>query len=119
MRQGFNRNQNSQNMRDVWMSSATHDRTAFQLTLANAALHLANRTGETETTESIGYYTIAARMTEQRLQSPDDSISDGVIVTVLGFACHDVSNISLNIIVFHFDTTCSMLFRMLLDGNST
>jgi hypothetical protein len=86
---GFERKGRHQ-MRDVWMTMATTDRGAFHLTLANAALFLAAKNGEIETAESIEHYTAAVRATEQQLQDPHDSVSDGVIGSVLGFASHDV-----------------------------
>jgi hypothetical protein len=77
-------------MRDVWMTMATTDSGAFHLTLANAALFLNAKSGEIETAESIGHYTAAVRVTERQLQNSQDSVSDGIISSVLGFASYDV-----------------------------
>jgi hypothetical protein len=116
---GFNRNENKQNMRHVWMSFAINDKTAFYLTLANASLHLATRAGDIETAESISHYTIAAKITEQRLHDSNDGISEGMIVTVLGFACHDVRSYFPITSISVTNTTCSILLATIIDGPFT
>jgi hypothetical protein len=69
------------------------DKSAFHLTMANAAMFFGKEIGCTnaETAESMKYYTISLRSINKRLLDPIDSISEGVMGTVLGFVCHDVS----------------------------
>jgi hypothetical protein len=78
---------------EVWFTIGIADRSAFHLTMANAAMLFDMETGtkSAETTESTKYYTASLRSINKRLQDPVDGISEGVIGTVLGFACHDVS----------------------------
>jgi len=47
----------------------------------------------TETTEAIALSTEAIRSVNRRLTDPTLSISDGVIITILAFACHAVSDL--------------------------
>jgi hypothetical protein len=79
-------------MRNIWMTITMTERSAFHLTLANSALFLTAEINKRiiENAESIDHYTMAVKLTEKRLQDPIDAISEGVIGTVLGFACHDV-----------------------------
>jgi hypothetical protein len=62
--------------------------------MANAALFFGAETGDqdAETAESVKYYTMSLHSVTRRLQDPVDGVSEGVMGTVLGFACHDVSS---------------------------
>ncbi|RFU24341.1 hypothetical protein B7463_g11997, partial [Scytalidium lignicola] len=78
-------------MRAIWITIGMSDTSAFHLTLSSASLTLAQKCNQAagETTESINYYTTAAHTISERLQDPVDSTSDGVVGTILGFACLD------------------------------
>jgi hypothetical protein len=80
-------------MRVTWITIGMSDSSAFNLTLASASVALAQESNPAarETIESMKYYTTSIRALKQRLQDPVDSTSDGVISTILGFACLDVS----------------------------
>jgi hypothetical protein len=72
-----------------------NDATAFNLSLANAALFYDQRTRTStfkyeNSVECLTYYGKCLREISKRLGSSDDSVSDGVIMTVLGLLCHDV-----------------------------
>jgi topoisomerase IA-like protein len=68
------------------------DDTAFNITLAHASNMLAQsrNEGKGETREALQYYTSAMQAVSKRLQDDKDGTSDGVIGTILGFACLDV-----------------------------
>jgi hypothetical protein len=68
------------------------DESAFYLTMANAAVLFGRETGsrEAQTNEAMKYYTKSLQSVSKRLQDPVDSVSEGVLGTVLGFVCHDV-----------------------------
>jgi hypothetical protein len=82
----------------IWFTVGMIDRSAFQLTLGNAAYCFNKETnlyrGEVfeggETEESMKFYTMAMESVKRRLRDPVDGISEGVIGSVMGFACHDV-----------------------------
>ncbi|KIW83801.1 hypothetical protein Z517_03047 [Fonsecaea pedrosoi CBS 271.37] len=80
--------------RNEWFAMAVIDRTAFYLSLANAALFFHQMTerkgceyGDFE--ESSKYLSLCLNGVAQRLERETHQISDGVITTVLGFLCHD------------------------------
>jgi hypothetical protein len=91
----------------IWFTVGMIDKSAFQLTLGNAAYCFNRETGlysgevfdSGETEESMKFYTQAMESVKKRLRDPIDGVSEGVIGSVLGFACHDVrillSSISL------------------------
>jgi hypothetical protein len=71
------------------------DTSAYYLSLANAALFLNCRTNNggleySDSVESSSYYTKCLSQLAHRLLNKEESISEGVITTVLGFLCHDV-----------------------------
>ena len=75
---------------------ALTDATAFQLCMANAAMFMAQRQQpemyQYETcTEALEYYGKTLGQLTKRLEDSNDCTSTGVITTVLGFICHDVS----------------------------
>ena len=75
------------------------DSSAFYLSLANAALFV-NRLDQqgyleySDSVESAKYYSECLNQITQRLASRTESLSQGVITTVLGFLCHDVRYLS-------------------------
>lgn len=69
------------------------DPTAFFVTLANASRGLSRMQHPTEPKESreaIVFYTHSIQSLQKRLQMPVDGLSQGVIISVLEFAYHDV-----------------------------
>jgi hypothetical protein len=71
------------------------DRSAFYLSLANAALFFNQMTKHgsfeySDCPESSKYYSECLNQVTRRLGSRTESVSEGVITTVLGFICHDV-----------------------------
>jgi hypothetical protein len=79
---------------DVWFTLSMSDESTFQITLANAAVIYGADAGDkqSETAESIKCYNMSLQSVNKRLLDPVDSVSEGVMGTVLGFACHDVSS---------------------------
>jgi len=85
----------------IWFTVGMTDKSAFQLTLGNAAycfnketsLYKGERFEHGETEESMSFYTAAMESVKSRLRDPIDGVSEGVIGSVLGFACHDVSGL--------------------------
>lgn len=83
--------------RVVWFTMAITDRSAFNLLLANAALCLDQMKKPDsfeygKCRESLTYYGACVAQVIQRLGDKDESASEGVIATVLGLICHDVSS---------------------------
>lgn len=81
--------------RRIWLTMSLTDPAAFHLTLANAAMFLDQHTHTSDfkyekSTECLTYYGKCVRQITERLGSIDDSVSEGVITTVLGLLCHDV-----------------------------
>lgn len=75
---------------------AVFDSTACKLVMANAVVFLdqtwrSSSSAFDATAESAKYYTQSCKELSLRLSDPGDRFSDGVIATVLGFLCHDVS----------------------------
>jgi hypothetical protein len=74
---------------------AVVDCTAFYLSLANAALFFNQMTlhkgsEHSDFEESSKYLSLCLNQVADRLKQGSDSVSEGVITTVLGFLCHDV-----------------------------
>ncbi|KAF2672871.1 hypothetical protein BT63DRAFT_138760 [Microthyrium microscopicum] len=69
------------------------DSSALNLTLATAALAISRRFNYKieDSTECLTYYTASLQEINQRLQDPKESASDGVVGTILGFACFDTN----------------------------
>lgn len=87
----------------IWFAVGMIDKSPFQLMLGNAAYCFHKETGlyrgevfdRGETEESMGFYTQAMESVRRRLRDPVDGVGEGVIGTVLGFACHDACVSSL------------------------
>jgi hypothetical protein len=86
------RNGNFRPFRDCWFPIAMLDAAAFHQVLSNSALQLASlkAEGTQETVESMRYHTRAIESVQQRISDPVLGITDGIIVTIIAFACHDV-----------------------------
>lgn len=79
-----------------WFATAIADRCSFYLCLANGAMfyHQMIEGGSFEYSdydESAKYFSNCTGLLAQRLGHRQDGVSEGVITTVLGFLCHDVS----------------------------
>jgi hypothetical protein len=82
--------------RRLFVTLAIFDSSARSLVMANAAVFLgqewrSSRDAFAFTPEAADYYSQSCKELSVRLGDPVDRISDGVITTVLGFLCHDVS----------------------------
>jgi hypothetical protein len=79
---------------EMWMTTSMSDISAFQITVANAALYYAAGAGDRlqETPESLMHYNMSVQSVNRRLQDPVDGVSEGLIGAVIGFACHDVGS---------------------------
>ncbi|KAI1394012.1 uncharacterized protein F4822DRAFT_33595 [Hypoxylon trugodes] len=93
--------------RFLWLSMGLSDAAAWNITLANAALY---RGMDAETkklkkpeyissVDAMKWYTLSLASITERLQTPDDSDTEGLVVAVTGFVCHDSS-------VGNFDRYC-------------
>jgi hypothetical protein len=67
------------------------DPAGFRQILCSSAMHMSRLRGEAESTEAIDFSTHAIQSVNRRLMDPVIGISDGIIATVLAFACHAVS----------------------------
>ncbi|QKX60564.1 uncharacterized protein TRUGW13939_07709 [Talaromyces rugulosus] len=81
--------------RTIWFSMALVDQSAFQLSMANASMFLAQRKDPDgfryETcSESLTYFGQCLSLVTKRLEDPKDRLSEGVITTILGLICHDL-----------------------------
>jgi hypothetical protein len=81
--------------RSEWFSMAVVDRSAYYLSLANAAMFLnqvmnGGNFEYSDCVESSKYYTECLNQITRRLGCRMERVSEGVITTVLGFICHDV-----------------------------
>lgn len=82
--------------RFLWIGLALRDPAARDLILANAALALARHHGFKasgslfEHPESITYYSKSVHALNSRLGPSAGHITEGTIITVLGFSCYDV-----------------------------
>jgi hypothetical protein len=82
--------------RHEWFAMAVVDRTAFYLSLANAALFFHQITQQrirseySDFEESSKYLGLCLNEVALRLDQESNNVSDGVVTTVLGFLCHDV-----------------------------
>ncbi len=86
------RHGNFRPFRDCWFPIGMLDAAAFHQILSNSALHLGSlkTEGTPETLESIKYHSEAVKSVQERIADPIRGITDGIIVTIIAFACHDV-----------------------------
>jgi hypothetical protein len=79
-----------------WFATAVADRCSYYLCLANGAMfyHRTIQGGGSyeysEYEESAQYFGRCTALMAQRLDCPEESVSEGAVTTVLGFLCHDV-----------------------------
>ena len=81
--------------RTIWFTMALIDASAFKLSMANAAMFLAQRKNPEgfryeKCSESLEYYGQCISEVTRRLGNRSDCVSEGVITTILGLVCHDV-----------------------------
>jgi hypothetical protein len=69
------------------------DEAGFRQILCTSSSHMTKLREGTETAEAIAPSTEAIRSINRRLTDPTLAISDGVIITILAFACHAVSDL--------------------------
>lgn len=82
----------------VWIRIGLSDSTCFYLTLASATLFMdrvRRRLGPDieDSAESNRYYLRALQQLNMRLSNKAECTSPGVIATILGCLCHDVSDV--------------------------
>lgn len=101
-------------MHVIWIRIGLSDATCFYLTLASATIFLRldqkqlqqpqpqqyssadadTRERAAVDLETAKYYALAISSLRRRMQDPLDRVSHAVIATVLGFICHDVSEVN-------------------------
>jgi hypothetical protein len=74
----------------IWISVALEDRSAFHMLLSNAANTLVERSG-LGGLEETRYYTLSLSSVNERMNDPQQRVSEGLIGAILGLACLDVS----------------------------
>jgi hypothetical protein len=67
------------------------DEAGFRQILCTSSSHMTKLREGTETAEALALSTAAIRSINGRLADPILGTSDGVIITILAFACHAVS----------------------------
>jgi hypothetical protein len=82
--------------RKVWIQIGLSDPTAFQLSLASAQLFRNSMSGSpdldiTDNEKSAKHYYKAVKQLSDRLGDELECLRPGVVATVLGCICHDVS----------------------------
>ncbi|KAI1876853.1 uncharacterized protein JN550_000925 [Neoarthrinium moseri] len=82
--------------RFAWLSVGLTDAASWNITLANAALFRSRGLGAevteyTESQEALKYYTLSLESISKRLQDPEEVGSEGLVIAVTGFICHDNS----------------------------
>ncbi|KAI2618762.1 hypothetical protein GGR54DRAFT_141823 [Hypoxylon sp. NC1633] len=79
-----------------WLSMGLSDEAAWHITMANATLFREGGPGSKKTefsvsTEAMKWYTMSLTSTAKRLADPNESGSEGLIIAITGFVCHDTS----------------------------
>jgi len=76
-----------------WFPVGLNDAASFYQVLSNAALNVNNarlRTTGAESIDSLTYHMKALSLVRKRIESLVDTTSDGLLSTVIGFACYNV-----------------------------
>lgn len=97
--------------RIIWLTMGLSDPSAFQLSLAAAAVFLGVARGETPVdyvlhAEGARYYNATLQQLSRRLADPSEQVSAGVIATVLGFLCLDVCHVACLPLVLSGPVAC-------------
>lgn len=78
-----------------WLSMGLSDAASWHITLANAALYRSNpgakKTEFTSCVEAMKWYTMSLASVTKRLADPVTSDSEGLVIAITGFVCHDSS----------------------------
>lgn len=69
------------------------DEAGFRQILCTSSAHMTRLRNGTENSEAIAFATEAIRSINKRLSDAKIGISDGVIVTIVAFVCHAVSDL--------------------------
>ncbi|KAI1462135.1 hypothetical protein F4805DRAFT_194889 [Annulohypoxylon moriforme] len=78
-----------------WLTMGLSDIAAWHITLANAVIYRGLKPGEKKTEftdlEALKWYTLSLASITKRLADPAESNSEGLVIAVTGFVCHDSS----------------------------
>ncbi|KAI0890278.1 uncharacterized protein GGS22DRAFT_11318 [Annulohypoxylon maeteangense] len=78
-----------------WLTMGLSDIAAWHITLANAVVYRGMKPGEKKSEftnlEAMKWYTLSLASITKRLADPAESESEGLIIAVTGFVCHDAS----------------------------
>ncbi|XDG07246.1 hypothetical protein ABKA04_006861 [Annulohypoxylon sp. FPYF3050] len=78
-----------------WLTMGLSDIAAWHITLANAIIYRGLKPGEKKSeftdVEAVKWYTLSLASITKRLADPAESNSEGLIIAVTGFVCHDAS----------------------------
>ena len=85
----YSSNKDSYPVSEIWFSLALTDKSSFHLLLATVATAVQKLTG-VETAEATKHYTLSLKSVATRMNDPNERTSEGVISSILGFACQDV-----------------------------
>lgn len=66
------------------------DDAGFRQILSTSSCHISSLQNKPESSEAIALSTRAIRSLSRRLADPAQNVDDGVVVTILAFACHTV-----------------------------
>ncbi|KAI1209836.1 uncharacterized protein F4807DRAFT_75504 [Annulohypoxylon truncatum] len=90
-----------------WLTMGLSDIAAWHITLANAVIYRGLKPGEKKTEitslEAMKWYTLSLASITKRLADPVESNSEGLIIAVTGFACHDASIGNFDRFAIHMD----------------
>ncbi|KAI1468850.1 uncharacterized protein F4812DRAFT_470645 [Daldinia caldariorum] len=94
--------------RFTWLTVGLSDAAAWQITLANAAsFRKASQDSVTAeyacSVEAMKWYTLSLASITKRLADPDEKDSEGLIVAVTGFVCHDATLGNFDRFCIHMD----------------
>ncbi|KAK6948613.1 hypothetical protein Daesc_010383 [Daldinia eschscholtzii] len=94
--------------RFTWLTMGLSDTAAWHITLANAASYRkasqGNMTAEYScSVEAMKWYTLSLASITKRLADPDEKDSEGLIVAITGFVCHDATLGNFDRFCIHMD----------------
>ncbi|OTB13944.1 hypothetical protein K445DRAFT_142578 [Daldinia sp. EC12] len=94
--------------RFTWLTMGLSDTAAWHITLANAASYRkagqGNMTAEYScSVEAMKWYTLSLASITKRLADPNEKDSEGLIVAITGFVCHDATLGNFDRFCIHMD----------------
>ncbi|KAI1804953.1 hypothetical protein F4811DRAFT_570589 [Daldinia bambusicola] len=94
--------------RFTWLTMGLSDTAAWQITLANAASYRkASQDSVTAeyscSVEAMKWYTLSLASITKRLADPNETDSEGLIVAITGFVCHDATLGNFDRFCIHMD----------------